>query len=69
MRYKWKCQSCKREFEQDVSLDNYDSFKVSEHECPLCKKKTLFQRVFEPFSGSIQLTSGMYGTGQGGWNN
>lgn len=47
MNYKWKCQACKREFEQDVSLDNYDSFKASEHECPFCKKNAIFQRVIE----------------------
>ena len=69
MNYKWKCQACKREFEQDVSLDNYDSFKASEHECPFCKKNAIFQRVFEPFSGSIQLSNEMYGIdGNGGWN-
>ncbi len=68
MNYKWKCQACKREFEQGVSLDKYDSFKASEHECPFCKKTTLFERVFEPFSGSIHLTTGMYGVSAGGWN-
>lgn len=47
MKYKWKCQACEREFEQDVSLDNYETFKASEHECPLCKKNTLFERVIE----------------------
>lgn len=68
MNYKWKCQACKREFEQNVSIDSYDSFKESEHECPLCKKNALFERVFETFDGSISLSAGMYGTGKGGWN-
>lgn len=29
---------------------------------------TKLERVFEPFSGSIQLSAGMYRTSQGGWN-
>lgn len=68
MNYKWKCRNCKKEFEQDVSMNNYDSFKVSEHECPFCKKTTNFERVFEKFDGGITLSNGMYGTGAGGWN-
>lgn len=68
MNYNWKCKLCKKEFEQNISMSEYDSFKESEHECPFCKKMTFFERVFEPFSGSIQLSNGMYGIdGNEGW--
>lgn len=47
-------------------MDEYDE-KKSKQVCVKCS--AILERVFEPFSGSIQLTNGMYGTGSGGWNN
>lgn len=47
-------------------MDEY-SEKKDRQTCKKCS--TILERVFEPFSGSIQLSSGMYGTGSGGWNN
>lgn len=57
MNYRWVCKVCKKEFEQNVPVDNYDSFKASKHECPFCKKTTLFERVIE-FNGLVGETGG-----------
>lgn len=69
MTYKWKCNKCLAEFDESVPMSEYDKFKEETHECPNCGCKVKFERVFEKFDGGIKLSSGMYGTGKGGWNN
>lgn len=65
MIYKFKCKGCGRVHELCCSMNDYDGLKDKET-CPECKGKC--ERVFEAFSGSVKLSSGMYGTGNGGWN-
>lgn len=67
MTYKWRCNACLRDFEQDVKVEEYDSFKKEAHECPICGKTSHFERVIE-FDGHIDKIAGAYGVGKNGWN-
>lgn len=63
--YNFTCPLCKRVYQKDIKMSEYDT----EKEEQFCEDdNTKLERVLEPFSGSIQLSSGMYGTSQGGWN-
>ncbi len=64
MEYKFYCD-CGNEQTIAIPMDEYDE-KRSKQVC--CKCGKILKRKFEPFSGSIQLTNGMYGVGSGGWN-
>lgn len=66
MIYLFRCPKCGNEQKIAIAMDEYDE-KKSKQVCIKCS--SILERVFEPFSGSIQLTNGMYGTGSGGWNN
>lgn len=66
MVYNFICPLCKRTYQKDIKMSDYDTEKDKQ----FCEAdKTKLERVFEPFSGSIQLSNGMYGTSSGGWNN
>ena len=64
MEYRFRCPKCGNEQKIAIPMDEYDEKKNSQ----TCKKcGNLLERVIE-FSGSISLTTGMYGIdGNGGW--
>lgn len=64
MEYRFRCPKCGNEQKIAIPMDEYDEKKNSQ----TCKKcGNLLERVIE-FSGSISLSSGMYGIdGNGGW--
>lgn len=66
MIYIFQCPLCKRAYQKDIKMSDYDTDKDKQ----FCDDdKTKLERMFEPFSGSIQLSNGMYGIdGNGGWN-
>lgn len=66
MKYPFKCKGCGKTHYLICSMNDYDVLKDREN-CPYCG--TLTERVFESFDGNIKLSNGMYGTGNGGWNN
>lgn len=65
MVYNFTCPLCKRVYQKEIKMSDYDEEKTKQ----FCDDdKTKLERVFEKFDGNIKLSSGMYGTSQGGWN-
>ena len=65
MIYDFVCPHCKRTYQKDIKMSDYDMEKNKQ----FCDDdNTKLERIFEPFSGSIQLSNGMYGVSPGGWN-
>lgn len=65
MVYSFVCPVCKKVFERNIPMSKYDEEKNKQF-CEYDKEK--LERAFEKFDGNIKLSSGMYGTGNGGWN-
>lgn len=57
MQYRWRCNACLRDFDEDVKVTEYDKFKEEAHHCPLCGKLSHFERIIE-FDGAIGATGG-----------
>lgn len=65
MTYLFECPKCNRQRDLVCSMSEYDKLKNEQY----CTCKTKMNRVFEPMSGNIKLSSGMYGIdSKGGWN-
>lgn len=68
MNYRFRCNSCLKEFDIDIKIDEYTNWKASAHSCPLCGKMSFAERVFEPFTGLIGSTGGYDATvGNASW--
>lgn len=65
MNYIFRCPKCNKEKDLVCSMTEYDELKLKQY----CDCGTKMDRVFEPMSGTIKLSSGMYGIdSKGGWN-
>ena len=55
MTYVFVCPHCKRTYQKDIRMSDYDTEKNNQ----FCDDdKTKLERIFEPFSGSIGSTGG-----------
>lgn len=64
MKYKFKCSECQKEQDIECSMKEYDNLKNTLY----CKCGGKMERVFEPFTGSVEIKGTKYGIDGGkGW--
>lgn len=64
MRYSFECKKCKKKQSIECAMKDYDKLKESFY----CKCGGQLKRVFEPFTGAVEIKGTKYGIDGGkGW--